>query len=195
MTQGAPLGRLPSGGLSVLEKSSGLRRLLRYRLIVPILRGRRASQFTARGAAVGLAVAMTPTVGVQMIFCAGLWMLLRAIKPAWGFNLIVACAWTWITNVFTVGPFYYGFLVTGQLMLGNSDGLYGFSNFLADFNQVMAIETTESRGCGSIRWPFSMSGACRCSLAPCPGRRLAPGSVTPGASGFCASSVRPSAIN
>ncbi|MED5519599.1 MAG: DUF2062 domain-containing protein, partial [Pseudomonadota bacterium] len=92
----------------MLEKSSGLRRLLRYRLIVPILRGRKASQFTARGAAVGLAVAMTPTVGVQMIFCAGLWMLLRAIKPAWGFNLIVACAWTWITNVFTVGPFYYG---------------------------------------------------------------------------------------
>ena len=137
----------------MLEKSSGLRRLLRYRLIVPILRGRKASQFTARGAAVGLAVAMTPTVGVQMIFCAGLWMLLRAIKPAWGFNLIVACAWTWITNVFTVGPFYYGFLVTGQLMLGNGGGLYGFGNFLADFNQVMAIETSGVEGL----WVYSLA--------------------------------------
>ena len=179
----------------MLEKSSGLRRLLRYRLIVPILRGRKASQFTARGAAVGLAVAMTPTVGVQMIFCAGLWMLLRAIKPSWGFNLIVACAWTWITNVFTVGPFYYGFLVTGQLMLGNGDGFYGFGSFLTDFHQVMTIETSGIEGLWVYSLAFFDLWGCRCSLAPCPGRRSAPGLATPGASGFYGNSARLSAIN
>ena len=115
-------------------------RLLSYRLLVPILRGRRAAQVTARGCAVGLAVAMTPTVGIQMAICAAIWLAVKAVRPSWNFNLIVACGLTWITNVFTLPPIYYGFLVTGRFMLGNGGGMYGFSDFTHDLDQVMAIQ-------------------------------------------------------
>ena len=123
------------------RRMSPISRLLRYKLIVPILRGRRMAQSTARGAAVGLAVCMTPTVGVQMIAVTAIWLMLKALKPSWGFNLFVACAWTWVTNVITVGPFYYGFLITGQFMLGGWDATTGFANFKDDLARVLAIET------------------------------------------------------
>ncbi len=121
---------------------SSFNRLLRYKLIIPILRGRRMAQSTARGAAVGLAICMTPTVGIQMIAVTAVWLLLKALKPDWGFNLLVACAWTWVTNVITVGPFYYGFLITGQFILGGWDAMTGFGNFSNDLARILAIETT-----------------------------------------------------
>ena len=123
------------------NKSCPFCRLLRYRLVIPILRGRGAAHATSRGCGVGLAVAMTPTVGIQMAVCVMIWAVVRAIKPAWQFNLIVACGWTWVTNVFTVPPIYYAFLATGRLMLGKGDGLYGFADFQQDLDKVMAIET------------------------------------------------------
>ncbi|HZD25607.1 MAG TPA: DUF2062 domain-containing protein [Alphaproteobacteria bacterium] len=95
-----------------------LRRLLRLRLVIPVMRARHSPDYTARGVLVGVVIAMTPTVGVQMPLVGVCWLLARFLRPAWGFNVVSAMAWTWVTNIFTLAPFYYLFLVTGQFMMG-----------------------------------------------------------------------------
>ena len=89
-------------------------RLCRYRLVIPILRGKNRPVFTARGVLVGLICATTPLVGMQMAMVAGVWGIQRLVAPEWRFNVVVAMGWTWITNVFTLPPIYYLFLVTGR---------------------------------------------------------------------------------
>jgi uncharacterized protein (DUF2062 family) len=106
-----------------------IRRLLLRRLIAPLMRGHYAPEYTARGTAVGLLVAFTPTVGIQLPMVFLLWVLIRFLRPAWEFNMVVALAWTWVTNVFTMAPVYYVFLVTGRIMLGRWDKLRGFEVF------------------------------------------------------------------
>src|SRR5690606_16640498 len=78
-----------------------------------------------------LVVAFTPTVGIQIPIVAVIWAALRTWRPTWNFNLIVAIAWTWTTNVFTVPPVYYVFFVTGRVMLGDHDRLPGYADFAA----------------------------------------------------------------
>jgi uncharacterized protein len=129
-------------GTRLKNKKCKTCRALRYRLLIPILRGKNTPKITARGVMVGLAVAFTPTVGAQMAICAAIWAVVRAVRPSWNFNLIVACGWTWITNFFTVPPIYYGFLITGRLMLAPEDGLYGYSDFMGELNMILATETT-----------------------------------------------------
>ena len=110
------------------------RRLMRLRLVVPILRSPEAADYTARGVFVGLLVALTPTVGIQMVIVAGIWALVRMLRPAWDFNVVIGMLWTWLTNVFTAPPIYYVFLLTGEAMLGRwgESGGYGmFSERLA----------------------------------------------------------------
>ena len=102
-------------------------RLMRLRLVVPILRSPEAADYTARGVFVGLLVALTPTVGIQMAIVAGIWALVRILRPDWDFNVVIGMLWTWLTNVFTVPPIYYVFLLTGEAMLGRwgESGSYG----------------------------------------------------------------------
>ncbi len=116
-------------------------RLVRYRLLVPLQRGYRTPEFTARGAAVGLVVAMTPTVGVQMPICLLIWALVRWLKPSWNFSVILAMAWTWVTNLVTVPPIYFTFLVTGRVILGRSDGVTGYAAFQ---NELAGLLTHEA---------------------------------------------------
>lgn len=85
-------------------------------------------------------VAMTPTVGVQMPIVAFLWLLMRIARPTWEFSLIIALAWTWVTNVFTAGPLYYVFVVTGRLLLGQWDSLTGFDEFMERFRVLMDVD-------------------------------------------------------
>ncbi len=106
-----------------------IRRVLLRRLVAPLMRGQHPPEYTARGTAVGLVIAFTPTVGVQMPAVFLLWALLRYLRPAWEFNLLVAIAWTWVTNVITMAPIYYLFLVTGRILLGRWDRLRGFDVF------------------------------------------------------------------
>jgi uncharacterized protein (DUF2062 family) len=68
------------------------------------------------------------------------WVLTHYLRPAWEFNLVVALAWTWLTNVFTMAPVYYIFLVTGRIMLGRWDKLRGFDAFHEKLNASLAIE-------------------------------------------------------
>ncbi len=99
------------------------------RLVAPLTRGQHAPDYIARGAAVGLFVAFTPTVGIQMPAVFVIWLSTRIWRPRWDFSLVVAIAWTWVTNVFTMAPVYYVFLVTGRILLGRWERLRGFEVF------------------------------------------------------------------
>jgi len=117
-----------------------LMRMTRYRLIVPIIRSKHGPDHTARGVLVGMLVAMTPTVGVQMPIVAFIWLLIRIVRPSWEFSLIIALAWTWVTNVVTAPPLYYVFVLTGRLMLGQWDSLSGFDEFMQRFEVLMGLD-------------------------------------------------------
>ena len=115
------------------------RRLLRYRLIVPLKRSHHhPPEHTARGVMIGLAWALTPTIGIQMGLCLITWLIVRRLFR-WDFSLIVACAWTWTTNVLTMLPCYYVFYVTGQLMLGHP-GLSGYDDFLRLWHHNVGLQ-------------------------------------------------------
>ncbi len=94
-----------------------MKRLCRYRLVIPLLRSPHPPKYKARGIAVGVAWAMTPLVGIQMAVVGITWVIAKYVFR-WNFSWPLALAYTWITNVFTMIPIYYAFYVTGQLMMG-----------------------------------------------------------------------------
>ena len=122
------------------------RRLIIYRLIMPVLRAKTPPEYTARSVLFGMLVAMTPTVGVQMPIVFLIWLPIRYFRPQWNFNVVVAMAWTWVTNVFTLGPIYYVFLVTGRLMLGEEGSLTGYDEFVSMLQKSLETDagTVES---------------------------------------------------
>ena len=105
-----------------------MRREMRYRLVIPLKRSRHPPEYTARGVAVGTFWALTPTVGVQMAVVVVHWWISRKFFRR-DFSVVNAMAWTWITNVFTLLPFYYLFYVTGQFMMGAED-VTGYRGFI-----------------------------------------------------------------
>ncbi len=120
----------------------GLVRLIRHRLIIPILRSRHPPEYTARGVMVGLVVALTPTVGIQIPMVFLVWLAARCFWRAWDFNLLVALAWTLLTNVFTAPPFYYLFLVTGRLLLGRWDRIRDYGTFSERLSTSLGVEAS-----------------------------------------------------
>ena len=119
------------------KRLTGLARMLRYRLVIPIARGRHNGVPTARGTAIGLFFGLTPTVGIQMPLIFVLWGVAKLVAPSWKFNLIVALAWTWPTNVLTAPLYYYLCLITGKVMLGQGMSI-GFDEFQAQVTAVLA---------------------------------------------------------
>lgn len=126
-------------------KSAGfwkrLRRLLRYRLIIPMMRSRHSPEHAARGTLIGLICAFTPSVGIQTPLVLAGWFVARRVFR-WDFNLILAIAWTWTTNAFTALPCYYVFYLTGQIMFGHWSRLTGFSSFTQMWNDVFTPDQT-----------------------------------------------------
>jgi len=120
--------------------SARIRYKLMYRLIVPILRSKNPPEHAARGVLVGLLAALTPTVGLQMLIVLGVWIVVRAVRPAWDFNLIVGCSWTWVTNIFTVPPIYFLFLVTGRVMMGQWDDIGGYGEFSGQVSGMLSLQ-------------------------------------------------------
>ncbi len=114
-----------------------LQRLLRFRLVVPLLRHPHPPEYTARGVAWGLLLALTPTVGVQIPSLVVIWLLLRWLKREWEFNLLAAIAWVWVTNIVTLPPVYYVFVVTGRLMLGHFDAIPGYEVFIGRLHHIL----------------------------------------------------------
>jgi len=122
------------------NRGSSIKRLIRLRLVVPLLRGRHPPDYTARGVFYGLLIGLTPTVGIQMPIVLLVWLLLRSLNKEWDFNVIVGMAWVWISNAFTVPPFYYTFFVTGQLMLGRFDDVGGYAAFTRDLASAVPAD-------------------------------------------------------
>lgn len=139
-------------------KTLGL--LLRVKLVVPMLRSRSAPEITARGALVGMAWAMTPLVGIQMYLVFMTWLFSRKVCK-WDFSLPVGLAWTWVTNVFTVPPFYYAFYVTGKMMTGTFAERTTYAKFydliMKIVNENGVVEALKATVAVLIKdWGFSM---------------------------------------
>jgi uncharacterized protein (DUF2062 family) len=113
---------------------------LRRRLIIPLFRSPHPPEYTARGVFIGLLVALTPTVGIQMAIVGVLWIGLRALHSRFDFNLIAALAWTWVTNAVTAPFVYYAYIVTGRVMLGRWDELRGYATFADRFQQSLPVD-------------------------------------------------------
>ena len=114
--------------------------MVRFRLILPTLRSPHAPEYTARGVSLGVGLAFTPLIGIQMPLVLLIWLAVRRFAPRWDFHLLIALAWTWVTNVVTLVPVYYVFYITGRVMLWRWDALPGFHSFAAQMPAVSEIE-------------------------------------------------------
>lgn len=112
-------------------------RLSRLKLLIPLKRSPHSAEYSARGVAVGMFWALTPLVGIQMYLCLMTWLLAKQTSSL-RFSLVIACAWTWVSNVFTMLPMYYGFYITGQIMIGNWDNISGYDTFIRSFDFAFA---------------------------------------------------------
>jgi uncharacterized protein (DUF2062 family) len=72
--------------------------------------------YVAMGMAVGVFVAVTPTIPFHTTIAVVMAFALKASKPA-------AVIGVWISNPVTIPPLYYGSYKLGMLMLGRSDAL------------------------------------------------------------------------
>lgn len=134
--------------------------LVRVKLIAPMIRSKNPPEVTARGAMIGMAWAMTPLVGVQMYLVFMTWLFTKRFFK-WDFSLPVGLAWTWITNVFTMPPFYYTFYVTGKIMMGEFAERTTYAKFYNLIKTVLAengmIEALKAMGAVLIKdWGFAM---------------------------------------
>ncbi|MDG2149723.1 MAG: DUF2062 domain-containing protein [Planctomycetota bacterium] len=88
-----------------------LGRFLREKIVDPVRRAQGTPESIARGSAVGMFIALTPTVGVQSLLVTACALPLRG-------NLPVALVMCWITNPITLIPFYFAYYWLGALLLG-----------------------------------------------------------------------------
>ena len=131
--------------------AEGLKRLARYRLVVPLKRSIHSPEHTARGVMVGMAWAMTPTVGLQMPLVFVTWLVARRLFR-WDFSVVIGMVWTWTTNLVTLVPAYYAFYVTGRFMLGRGAGITAYGEFRILLDRSLA--TGADAG-----WYESMTGS------------------------------------
>lgn len=107
---------------------SRTKRMIRYRLHIPMIRSPHSPEFTARGVMIGTIWALIPIFGLQMAAVLLTWLVLEKWLK-WEFSLVNGLAWTWTTNIVTIIPTYYVFYVTGQFMLGRFDDISGYDSF------------------------------------------------------------------
>ena len=106
------------------------------RILRPMLRRGHVPGRVARGSAVGLFIAFTPTVGIQIAMVLGLWAAVRWLKRDWDFNAVVAVGWTLVTNVVTAPPLYFLFVQTGRLMLVRWEDVGNYATFFDRFRHA-----------------------------------------------------------
>jgi len=82
----------------------------------------------ALGVAIGIFVAWTPTIGLQMVLTLVLSVLLRA-------NKLVGLPFVWLSNPLTVIPIYYPSYRLGRWMLGSHAAA-------PDFEKIFTVEGT-----------------------------------------------------
>lgn len=115
---------------------------IRIRLIHPLLHTRHTPDYIARSVMFGLMVALTPTVGAQMPIVFLIWFAVRRFKPELDFSVVVAMAWTWVTNVATVPPVYYLYIVTGRILMGRWDRVRGYDTFASRLTESLQEDAT-----------------------------------------------------
>ena len=81
-------------------------------LVQPLLEAEAPVTQLSWGAAIGVFVGLTPTMGVQMYVVTVIWAFCRFLLRV-NFHLPVAVAMVWISNPVTVLPLYFLFLETG----------------------------------------------------------------------------------
>jgi uncharacterized protein len=104
--------RTPATGTQ--PQRSRVRKALYEHLVVPLVVSKDPPWFDARGAAVGFFIALGFPLGSHTVSM----VLLRLV---FRFNLIIAYAFSWILNPFTIVPIYYGAYKLGGLILGRSE--------------------------------------------------------------------------
>lgn len=109
-----------------------LGRLLDERIVKPLRQVQGSPSSIARGATMGVFVALTPTVGLQMAIVAVLGIPLRA-------NIPLAVAVVWISNPFTVVPMYFGYYWLGTATLGVPTRSY--AELKALFGSLLQVES------------------------------------------------------
>jgi uncharacterized protein (DUF2062 family) len=114
-------------------------RLIKLRLVVPLMRSQHPPEYTAWGTAVGLAWAFTPTPGIQMGLVLATWLVARHFFQA-HFSLVLGAAWTWASNVFTGPPVLYLSYVTGQVLLGRWHDITGYDSFIRLWENAFATD-------------------------------------------------------
>lgn len=113
-----------------------VKRVVKYKLVIPIKRSKHPPEYTARGVAIGIAWALTPSIGIQMVFCFITWLVAKKIFK-WDFSVLIAMAWTWTTNVVTAIPCFYLFFVTGQIILKGFEDLSGYEEFSRQWDAMV----------------------------------------------------------
>jgi uncharacterized protein (DUF2062 family) len=113
-------------------------RLIKLRLLVPLMRTQHPPEYAAWGTAVGLTWAFTPTPGIQMILVLITWGIGRYFH--WHFSVVLAAAWTWASNIFTGPPVLYLSYVTGQVLLGRWDNITGYDSFIWLWESAFATD-------------------------------------------------------
>lgn len=103
-------------------------RFIRYRLVTPLLRARHPAEYSARSVLVGVVCGLMPIIGQSTVVLA-VWLIARRFN--WGFNVVIAALWTFISNPLTTPFMFYGFYVTGQVMMGHWNDLSGFDRFVS----------------------------------------------------------------
>ncbi|MDQ7249213.1 DUF2062 domain-containing protein [Dongia sedimenti] len=114
-------------------------RLIKLRLLVPLMRSPHPPEYTAWGTAVGLAWAFTPTPGIQMGLVLLTWLAARHVFN-WHFSLVLGAAWTWASNIFTGPPMLYLSYATGQVLLGRWDNITGYAGFTRLWQSAFAAD-------------------------------------------------------
>jgi hypothetical protein len=100
------------------KRHSWLWSIFRQYVIEPLVGSTNPPWFDARGIAVGLAVGFGVPVGAQLAVMG----LLRAV---FRYNTVIAFAFSWVNNPFTMIPMYYGYYYLGSLILGKPVALTG----------------------------------------------------------------------
>jgi uncharacterized protein (DUF2062 family) len=125
-----------------------MRRLMRYRLVIPVFRSAHSPEYTARGVANGVFWGLTPTVGLQSLEILATWSIGRLVgKPS---SLLQAMIWVWVNNPVTMIPMYYAFYLTGLWMVGQGGAAEGYGAFV-DLFTTNAQLTWWARLLGIIR--------------------------------------------
>jgi uncharacterized protein (DUF2062 family) len=121
-----------------------VRRLVRYKLLIPIFRSPHPPEYTARGVANGVFWGVTPFLGLQTLAIFSTWgVLKRAFRK--DSSIVQALIWAWVNNPVTMVPMYYAFYVSGSWLMGASGSIGGYDAFVALWEESQHQPTVAAR--------------------------------------------------